>query len=400
MADRLVTDEELGAMADAIRARSGTSDPILFSSGSGFADAISGIQLQDGEVTTPKIADGAVTAIKLGSDVDLGIPTTEKGAANGVAELDSTGKVPSAQLPSATIPDNSITYPKLAPSVQRGVVNQNLLRNAYFVGGGTGYGVFPVNQRGASSYSGKVYGIDGWKGHASASAISLGANGVTFTTQIKQVLPEEIKGKDVTTSVLLTNGNLYTKSGTAPTSGTAMILNLGGTAQCYLYADSTSIVLMVENGPEVAAMQLEYGDVSTMCHNEGTENSPVWVMNKIPRYDEELRRCQEWYYEFNLSGSTYLPVAFGPAASSSAIYPWAYLPVTMKAKPIIARIDGTFCLEYGSGSVSVNNTNVSINHWYGSCITFAITASGLTSNRFYKFQGDNAVCHLGLSCEP
>ena len=40
------------------------------------------------------------------------IPTTQKGAANGVAELDGTGKVPSAQLPSYV--DDALEYANLA----------------------------------------------------------------------------------------------------------------------------------------------------------------------------------------------------------------------------------------------------------------------------------------------
>ena len=43
-------------------------------------------------------------------------------------------------------------------------MGKNLLRNWYFVGGGTGRGIFPVNQRGQSSYStSSEANIDGWR---------------------------------------------------------------------------------------------------------------------------------------------------------------------------------------------------------------------------------------------
>jgi len=44
-------------------------------------------------------------------------------------------------------------------------INPNLLRNWYFVGGGTGRGVFPVNSRGKTSYAISSTGtkaMDGW----------------------------------------------------------------------------------------------------------------------------------------------------------------------------------------------------------------------------------------------
>ncbi len=59
----------------------------------------------DGSITTAKIAENAVTPVKLAISVqsslakaDTSLQTVQRSAANGVAALDSNGKVPNAQL--------------------------------------------------------------------------------------------------------------------------------------------------------------------------------------------------------------------------------------------------------------------------------------------------------------
>lgn len=63
-----------------------------------------------GALKSTAIPDGSVTPTKLSQAY---IPASEKGAASGVATLDATGKVPSAQLPAQGLADGSVTEPKL-----------------------------------------------------------------------------------------------------------------------------------------------------------------------------------------------------------------------------------------------------------------------------------------------
>ena len=61
------------------------------------------------------------------------------------------------------------------------VVNRNLLDNWYFVGGGSqlGDGVFPINQRGQTTFNGNWYGIDRWKANLSG-AVTINTDSISF----------------------------------------------------------------------------------------------------------------------------------------------------------------------------------------------------------------------------
>lgn len=209
------------------------------------------------------------------------------------------------------------------------VVNRNLLDNWYFVGGGSqlGDGVFPINQRGQTTYSGTGYGVDRWMSLSSTlvmtilsgyisidlkkngaplrqpcnSAIGLAGKTVTFSILAK--------GEKIRTAISAYNGNSFSKhfinrtfAGDANTfkiySVTAVLENLLSTenlnVQIYAASSTTG-----EYSPILCkAMKLELGSEQTLAHNEGTEENPVWVLNEIPDYGEELRKCQRYYQLF------------------------------------------------------------------------------------------------------
>ncbi|HEU0266364.1 MAG TPA: hypothetical protein VFQ70_01945, partial [Candidatus Saccharimonadaceae bacterium] len=61
--------------------------------------------MDDGTIRTEalpelQVADGSITPVKLSQAY---IPVSHKGVPNGVASLDSTGKIPATQIPSNTI---------------------------------------------------------------------------------------------------------------------------------------------------------------------------------------------------------------------------------------------------------------------------------------------------------
>lgn len=180
----------------------------------------------------------------------------------------------------------------------------NLLRNWYFVGGGTGRGVFPVNQRGQSSYNGFVYSIDNWQlENRWGQAMTINSDGVQIIGTssayqgIQQYIdPSLFNGQKVTISALCTDGTLATASGIITiTSADRLILNSGGDLSVFLYG-STSLLgfhirCLAGITKTIVAVKLELGTEQTLCHNEGTDANPVWVLNEVPDYEYELYRC-------------------------------------------------------------------------------------------------------------
>jgi len=159
--------------------------------------------------------------------------------------------------------------------------NDNLLDNAYFVGGGSqlGDGVFPINQRGQTSYSAYTNSIDRWY---AAAAMTIAADGISCGV-IVQKLPQvaNLNGKTLTFSALLADGTML--------SGYAVFNSASDT---YFYRDAGASEFLMYNtyfgGFEVAtqrkiaAVKLEVGTVSTLANDVP------------PNFGEELRKCKRY----------------------------------------------------------------------------------------------------------
>lgn len=275
-----------------------------------------------------------------------------------MAEL--TGKAIS-ELPAATTIGNSdllalsqngaskkITPPVLLSRVEGEIsglsgslatyVRQNLLDNWYFVGGGSqsGNGVFPINQRGQTSYSAAGYGIDRWYRSTTATGnILVNANGlasstVLFIRQANDIQPQLI-GKTLTYSILWRNaglksvthvfgaGDRFSANSSNPTQP---VYSSGGTV-----LSNELVGLFVIPDDYIIAIKLEVGDTSTLAHLE----NGVWVLNELPDYQTELRKCLGYY--FRTSADT---VMFGYGAISGAakrVIMTFYVPVPFVRTP-------------------------------------------------------------------
>ena len=204
--------------------------------------------------------------------------------------------------------------------------NPNLLDNWYFVGGGSqqGNGIFPINQRGQTSYSPdqRVNTIDRWDA-VRGQTFTLTANGLqtqpvsgyTDTWKFQQEIKSHSNyiGKTLTLSCLFTNSTdtnfrigivggssssdrkfsdktgsmssgLVSTTFTLPNSITELMAVILGTSG----NTSTSVVVTVQ------AIKLEFGDTQTLAHQE----KGVWVLNEIPDYATELTKCQRYFQVF------------------------------------------------------------------------------------------------------
>lgn len=182
-------------------------------------------------------------------------------------------------------------------NIAAGGSNPNLLDNAYFVGGGSqlGDGIFPINQRGQSSYTAAGNnGIDRWGG--SYCNIVLNASGLTitstgYTNNLYQFVPYKVwdglVGKTVTLSfdveaitgswaIAAYNSAVGTISTTGITSVSFVVPSVADSNKFIGLAGQSGNVITLK------AVKLELGTVSTLA------NDPP------PDFGEELRKCKRY----------------------------------------------------------------------------------------------------------
>lgn len=187
-------------------------------------------------------------------------------------------------------------------------MGKNLLRNWYFVGGGTGKGVFPVNQRGGTIYTGNGYHMDGWINYNNPELI-LDADGVTISgsnlaagaNMMRQSIanPENYPGKTLTLSVLMKNatagiyvaindGSAHASSDTVSGTNLLKVTWTVGSNVTALSANFYNHTAGASPSFQLIAAKLEIGTEQTLAHQE----NGTWVLNEVPDYEEELIKCQ------------------------------------------------------------------------------------------------------------
>ena len=297
----------------------------------------------------------------------------------------------------------------------------NLLDNAYFVGGGTGYGIFPVNQRGVTQYSGgsaKIF--DRWAIGSGGGAADLLSGGVKFTCgngqsvyQRLSTRPADLFDKELTLSAVDTDNNLYTGTGTAPstaTAGNVISISITGFGTLVLaYSTAVSLFYVAFNGQSgsspitIADVKLEFGSVQTLAHQE----SGNWVLNEIPDYTIELMKCQRYLYVFNKAKRLYTIVALGMASDSTHCSFLFSAPQEMKttsSQPTLS-YSGAFRIAdsvSGGTRVGVTGMTMDVNSFNGKDGTIVATVnSGLTQRNMYFLQTNNdANAKIIISSEP
>jgi len=179
-------------------------------------------------------------------------------------------------------------------NIAAGGTNPNLLDNWYFVGGGSqlGDGVFPINQRGLTSYGASTKAFDRWITE-SGSSVTLSSNGVTFSgttvSLFNGAAAAYLVGKTVTISAQLGDGTIISGTGVVnplsqdtmiqawlPTDGYVAFAIFSGSGSyqfCRIYCGSATVI---------RAVKLELGTVSTLA------NDPP------PDFGEEFEKCR--YY--------------------------------------------------------------------------------------------------------
>lgn len=175
-------------------------------------------------------------------------------------------------------------------------VRPNLLDNWYFVGGGSqlGDGVFPINSKGATSYSATGYTIDRLHKANSKSVLHVTADGLRFSNSSSSASDYgyfTFYGQDVPSDAFATY-SVLTNLGLTTISTGSSVVTLPSGILVYLATQRLAFRipgnLNSSDSEVIIAAKVEIGRGQTLAHQE----NGVWVLNEIPNFTEELTKCQ------------------------------------------------------------------------------------------------------------
>lgn len=217
---------------------------------------------------------------------------------------------------------------------------------AWITIGGTQYLVSAPSDSVVRGYVGAGYTVDRWKLVESAHVVTIEAGSITlrkpantadfvYAQYFEGATLEFLRGKTATISVMDSNGNVYSKTLLIPVSGMFDSDNL------YI-GDNWWIDLIVQPSGDfyirfvsitkaettlgIQAAKLELGSQQTLAHQDAYGN---WVLNEVPDYGEQLRRCQRYFVRIN---NVY---ASGQVASNNTSFVDFAMPVPLRTNPVL-----------------------------------------------------------------
>ena len=229
-------------------------------------------------------------------------------------------------------------------------VRPNLLDNPCFVGGGTGWGVFPVNQRGAlSGNTDRTFLCDRW-GQFGADW-SLTADGLvmakrsdagywSFLQHIPTAVLEALAGETLTVSVLF-DDSLVTAAQVLTSPVTYFPFDTGERVEVI----PESGVVQYYGGSvtrTVKAIKLEVGNTQTLAYQDA---GGVWHLLPQPEgdYAAQLLRCQQYYVSYQAYN-----VRFPAFINGSVGFATVQTPIQMAKKPVFDLIGSSYGVLYGA----------------------------------------------------
>lgn len=228
-------------------------------------------------------------------------------------------------------------------------VRPNLLDNWYFGR--------PVNQRGQTEYAGSRYTIDRWRiGTDKNMALSISDDKLSIVTDtvdsyfnFDQTLETKILrvGATYTLSFLTDNyrniNQLYFSEGKSNFIFTDNLANMTFTVNSLISQNPyIGIQFKTNTTTSILAAKLELGSTQTLAHREGDK----WVLNEVPDYGEQLRRCQRYFYRVNSH-------AYGWTYNNNIVNCLIPLPVTLRTSPVITlNVSGTINTVKGDASMA------------------------------------------------
>lgn len=226
------------------------------------------------------------------------------------------------------------------PTTSGGGVNPNLLDNWYFGN--------PVNQRGQTEYSGARYTVDRWIQSFDGTLTSTLTNdGIKIVAgndgtykNFEQILTDVPTNTTLTLSFLVDNytsiSQIYTGfSGSQFDIQDNLISLTFKTGSSISGTKSVGIQMRIGKTATIKAAKFELGDTQTLAHKE----NGVWVLNEIPDFGEQLRRCQRYYRRW--TGADNKPLGVAVRRESKLLELVFSLDTTMRVAPSLT-FNGSF----------------------------------------------------------
>ena len=288
------------------------------------------------------------------------------------------------------------------PAIAR--VNANLLVNWDFGN--------PVNQRGKTSYAGTGYGVDMWYTTGATLSVDVTAEGVKLYKNAASANPawaqaletDAAVGQTVTVSMLYKGNGEGASLRVAQSGGIATLANVsdwtlvqktftlekwsvGALQDRAIVAIQCFESMAANQGLYIKAIKLELGEQQTLAHQE----NGVWVLNEIPDYVEQLRRCQRYLYV--QSGSMMVcGVLTGSKKSLTLAIP---VPAPMRSLPSLEGIPSV------SGVRTIQGTNMAAEITSGAVLAstaldtaIAISLNTETFNTAEYINNTPIVCYI------
>ncbi len=266
-------------------------------------------------------------------------------------------------------------------------VRPNLLDNPCFVGGGTGWGVFPVNQRGAlSGNTDRTFLCDRWEQFG--ADWSLTADGLvmakrsdsdywSFFQHIPTAMLEALAGETLTASVLF-DDSLVTAAKVLTSPVTYFPFDTGERVEVI----PESGVVQYYGGSvtrTVKAIKLEVGNTQTLAYQDA---GGVWHLLPQPEgdYAAQLLRCQQYQF-VNKNPQTSFPAIMNGNYGTATVQ----TPVPMGKTPVFLKdaASGYGVVWTGTGAFAV--TDVSVYGCVGNFVFLNInTNSPIVSNCVWR----------------
>lgn len=233
-------------------------------------------------------------------------------------------------------------------------------------------------------YTGNGYMVDRWKiiyGNGQISItdgyVSFLGSGVNFSQILDENVYKPLRGKTVTLSII-GRGDCQIVSEDAQYSYNAAFINSDvftlASVSFLTKSDSDRFIFHIKpntsNPVDILAAKLELGPTQTLAHREGDR----WVLNEVPEYGEQLRRCQRYFVRLGDDrASQNCAIGFANCANTTTANAFISTPVSMRTTPAISLKN----IKLRKGITDYDVTAINVFYATQNGIYCSLTSSGL-----------------------